>query len=106
LTQSDIIVEKNTTHTITDTDIMASTTSEYAKFQVFTLVAPPIKGHLEFNGVILSAGDTFNQKEISRGNITYTNTEASSFSDEFKVDIVNKEKGWLPNQIIKIREVI
>lgn len=105
LTQSDIIVEKNTTHTITDKDIMASTTTEYAKFQVFTLVVPPIKGHLEFNGAILSAGDTFNQKEISRGNITYTNTETSSFSDEFKVDIVNKEKGWLPNQTVKIREV-
>jgi len=105
LIHSDIIVEKNTTYTITDTDIMASTASEVAKFQVFTLVVPPIKGYLEFNGAILSAGDTFNQKEISRGNITYTNTETSSFSDEFKVDILNKEKGWLPNQIIKIREV-
>jgi subtilisin-like proprotein convertase family protein len=105
LTHSEIIVDKNSTHKLTASDILASTESESLINQVFTLISLPSKGYLEKNGITLSLGDTFNQKEVTRGAISYVNTELSAFRDEFKVDLTNQAKGWLPNQIIKIREV-
>ena len=105
LTHSEIIVDKNSTHKLTASDILASTESESLISQVFTLISLPSKGYLEKNGITLSLGDTFNQKEVTRGAISYVNTELSAFRDEFKVDLTNQAKGWLPNQTIKIREV-
>ena len=105
LTHSEIIVDKNSTHKLTALDILASTESEPLISQVFTLISLPSKGYLEKNGITLSLGDTFNQKEVTRGAISYVNTELSAFRDEFKVDLTNQAKGWLPNQTIKIREV-
>jgi subtilisin-like proprotein convertase family protein len=102
LTHSDIIVEQNSTYTITSGDIEATTSSESPSEQIFTLTTLPEKGSLELNGTVLSVGDQFNQNELSSGLINFTNTQINSFNDEFKVDVTNGANGWLPNNIIKI----
>ena len=101
---SDIIVEKNTSYTISDENMLATTEGEFAGTQVYTLVTLPQKGFLEYEGVVLVVGDTFVQKNLSKGALKFINTQDSSFSDEFKVDIVNAAKGWLPDNTISIRE--
>jgi len=103
LTRSEIVVDKNTTHTISSDEIKGTTTSELSNIE-FKLITTPLKGHIEKQGVILSVGDVFSQRQITRGFITYVNTELNSFNDEFKVDLISATKGWLPNQTIKIRE--
>jgi hypothetical protein len=64
----------------------------------------PNKGALKKEAVVLNAGDTFTQADITSGKITFTNSETGSFRDQFKVDIINAAKGWLPNQVIMIEE--
>jgi subtilisin-like proprotein convertase family protein len=103
LINSEITVDKNTTHTITNDEVKGTTTSELSNI-TFRLITTPSKGHIEKQGVILSVGDVFDQNQIRRGFITYVNTETSSFSDEFKVDLTSVLRGWLPNQTIHIRE--
>ena len=103
LTHSEIVVDKNTTHTISSDEIKGTTTSELSNIE-FKLITTPLKGRIEKQGVILSAGDVFTQRQIALGFITYVNTEVNSFNDEFKVDLISVTKGWLPNQTIKIRE--
>jgi len=104
LTHSDIIVNRNSSYTITNADIEATTSSESANEQIFTLTTLPERGNLEMNGIVLSVGDQFNQNELTSGLITYTNAIRDSFIDEFKVDVTNGTNGWLPNNTIKIRE--
>jgi subtilisin-like proprotein convertase family protein len=101
---SDIIVDKNTTYTITSDDISASTAGDTEANQIFTLITLPEKGHLEIRGEVLSVGDQFSQQKVRAGFVKYINAETNSFSDEFKVDVTNSSKGWLPNNTIKIRE--
>jgi subtilisin-like proprotein convertase family protein len=103
LTHSEIVVDKNTTHTISSDEIKGTTTSELSNIE-FKLITTPKKGRIEKQGVVLSAGDVFTQRQIALGFITYVNTEVNSFNDEFKVDLISVTKGWLPNQTIKIRE--
>ena len=103
LTHSEIVVDKNTTHTISSDEIKGTTTSELSNID-FKLITTPLKGRIEKQGVVLSAGDVFTQRQIALGFITYVNTEVNSFNDEFKVDLISVTKGWLPNQTIKIRE--
>ena len=103
LINSEVVVDKNSIHTITDDEIKGSTSSELSNIK-FKLITTPSKGHIENQGEVLSVGDVFNQRQIKRGFITYVNTETSSFRDEFKVDLIDDTRGWLPNQTIKIRE--
>jgi len=104
LNHSEIVVDRNSTYNILDSDMLASTESERSDKQIYTLVGLPTMGHLEKRGEILSLGDTFNQKEVSRGAISYVNSMENAFNDEFKVDLINEAKGWLANQTINIRE--
>jgi subtilisin-like proprotein convertase family protein len=101
---SDIIVEKNTSHTISAENMLATTAGEFSSAQIYTLVTLPEKGFLEYEGTILSVGDTFVQKKLQGGALKYINTQDAAFSDEFKVDVVNAAKGWLPDNTVSIRE--
>jgi subtilisin-like proprotein convertase family protein len=101
---SDIIVEKNTSYTISVENMFATTEGEFSSTQVYTLVTLPQKGFLEYEGITLSVGDTFIQKKLQRGALKYINTQDTAFSDEFKVDVVNAAKGWLPDNTVSIRE--
>jgi len=101
---SDIIVDKNTSHTISAENMLATSVGGFASGQVYTLVTLPQKGFLEYEGTILSVGDTFVQKKLTKGALKYINTQDTSFSDEFKVDVVNAAKGWLPDNTVNIRE--
>jgi subtilisin-like proprotein convertase family protein len=104
LVHSDIIVDRNSTYTLSSADISASTIDDTDINQVLTLVSLPTKGYLEIRGTKLALGDQFDQQKISRGFVNYINTEINSFDDEFIVDVTNSSKGWLPNNTIKIKE--
>ena len=103
LINSEITVDKNTTHTITNDEVKGTTVSELSNIK-YTLITIPSKGSIRNQGVDLSVGDEFDQSQIRRGFITYKNSQTSSFSDEFKVDLTSAMKGWLPNQTIHIKE--
>jgi hypothetical protein len=103
LQHSDIVVNKNTSYTITNANMIA-TSDEGGFLHIYTLLSVPNKGSLELNGVTLSIGDTFRQKEVGRGSLKYVNTQTASFDDEFMVDVINGAQGWLSGNIIKIAE--
>jgi subtilisin-like proprotein convertase family protein len=92
----------NSTYTFLSSDIEATTTTETAAQQVYTVVIMPTVGTLENNAVIMAVGDTFTQDDVNTGKITYVNTENSAYADQFKVDIQNAANGWLANQIITL----
>ena len=95
-------VAANGTDIIQTTDIEASTASETAAQQVYTIVTLPTKGSITKSGVTMTAGNTFTQEDVDLGNVAYVNTQTSLFTDSFKIDITNSVNGWLPNQVINI----
>ena len=99
-----IKLDAGSTYTITTANMEATTASETAEQQIFTLVEQPIKGQLQKEGTTLNVGDTFTQEDITANKITFVNTQATSFADQFRVDITNAANGWLANQIITIEE--
>ncbi len=101
---SSLVLGGNSNYVITTANMSASTASETDEQQIYTLVEVTKKGALQKEGTTLNAGDTFTQADIASGKITFTNTETTSFTDQFKVDITNGASGWLPNQIIIIEE--
>lgn len=101
-TNNNVDIIANGSYTFKNTDILASTDSETAADQVYTLVLLPTKGNLEKNGVVLGLGDTFTQAEVDGGLIAFDNNQTELFSDSFKVDISNAANGWLPNQTINM----
>jgi len=92
----------NSTYTTVTGDIEATTASETAVQQAYTLTELPTKGILLKNAIALAIGDSFTQDDVNTSKITYTNTETITFVDQFKVDISNAASGWLPNQIVPI----
>jgi subtilisin-like proprotein convertase family protein len=102
LTNNGFDAPLNSTYTFLSTDIEATSASETAVQQVYTVLVLPIIGVLEKNATSMSVGDTFTQDDVNTGKITYTNTETGAYSDQFKVDIKNAANGWLANQIITL----
>jgi subtilisin-like proprotein convertase family protein len=92
----------NSTYTFLSSDIEATTASETASQQVYTVVVLPTVGVLELNGSPMNVGDTYTQDDVNTGKVTFSNTENSTFLDQFKVDIQNAANGWLPNQVITL----
>lgn len=101
-TSSVIEAIPNSTETITANHMQATTDSETDDQQLYTLVVAPANGSLTKNGNQMQAGDTFTQADINAGDIAYENAQIATFSDEFKVDILNSGNGWLPNQVVSV----
>ncbi|MGJ8744214.1 S8 family serine peptidase [Polaribacter sp.] len=101
---SELMLAGNASYTITNSSMLASSTSETEEQQVYTLVEKTVKGALQKDGVVLNVGDTFTQADITANKIVFVNSETISFTDSFKVDITNAAKGWLSNQEITITE--
>ena len=99
---STISITANGSTVFTGSDMAASTDSETADQQTYTIVVAPTKGEIIKNGVALSTGGTFTQADIDAGNVAYSNTQTSLFNDLFKVDITNSLNGWLANQEINL----
>mgnify|MGYP001041512204 FL=1 len=99
---STISITANGTTVFTGSDMTASSDSETAEQQTYTIVVAPTKGEIIKNGVALSTGGTFTQADIDAGNVAYSNTQTSLFNDQFKVDITNSLNGWLANQEINL----
>lgn len=92
----------NTNVVLTSTHMEATTASETPDQQVYTLVVAPTMGSINKNGTAMVAGDTFTQADVNAGNISFSNTQTSSFNDEFKVGIMNAANGWLGNQTMNV----
>ena len=90
----------NGTYTFLSTDIEATSASETATQQMYTVVELPTVGILKMNSVAMNVGDTFTQDDVNTGKITYSNTETVVYDDQFIVDIQNAANGWLGNQAI------
>ena len=97
-----INVVANGSYTFQTTDIEASSTTETAAQQLYTIIALPSVGNIILNSTNVSIGDTFTQEDVNLGNVAFINTETALFSDSFKVDITNAINGWLPNQNISL----
>lgn len=95
-------VSANGTDIIQTTDIEATTASETAAQQVYTVVTLPTKGTITNSGATMVVGDTFTQEDVDLGNIAYVNTQTTLFTDSFKVDINNGVNGWLPSQEVNL----
>ena len=101
-TSNPISVTANQSTVFTSSDMSATTASETASQQVYTIVMLPTMGVITKNGSDLSIGETFTQADVDAGIVAYSNTQTVLFSDSFKVDITNSLNGWLPNQEINI----
>ena len=97
-----VSVSANQSTVFTTSDMSATTASETASQQVYTIVMSPTMGVITKNGSDLSIGGTFTQADVDAGVIAYSNTQTVLFSDSFKVDITNSLNGWLPNQEVSI----
>lgn len=99
-------VDINSTYTTVTGDIEATTASETAAQQTYTLIELPTMGYLQLNSSTLTVGDTFSQDDVNTGKITFINTEIAAFTDDFLVNISNGASGWLPNQTIMINAAV
>tara|TARA_R110001632_G_scaffold140060_1_gene255924 strand:+ start:31590 stop:34892 length:3303 start_codon:yes stop_codon:yes gene_type:complete len=101
-TNNNIDLAASSIDVITASDIEATTASETASQQTYTLVILPTKGTVTKNGVDLAVGGTFTQEDVNLGNVAFVNTQTTLFTDSFTVDITNSENGWLPAQVINL----
>ena len=101
---TDIVLGGSASYTITTDNMNASSDSETDEEQVYTLVVKPNLGSLEKESTLLAVGDTFSQADINSGKIKFVNTQTTTFTDQFVVDIKNSANGWLGNQTISIQE--
>ena len=99
---STVNVSANSSTTFIASDMTATTASETALQQVYTIVVAPTKGVITKNGAILAVGGTYTQADVDSGIIGYTNTQTVLFTDSFTVDITNSLNGWLPNQVVNL----
>ena len=97
-----VSVTANQSTALSSSDMLATSDSETASQQVYTIVMVPTMGVITKNGSDLSIGGTFTQADVDAGIIAYSNTQTVLFSDSFKVDITNSLNGWLPNQQVNI----
>ncbi|MGV6845977.1 MAG: T9SS type A sorting domain-containing protein, partial [Lutibacter sp.] len=93
-------VGSNSTYTIAQTDVEATSAGSTAAQQQFMVTSLPQKGTVKKQNVALNLGDTFTQNDINSNKIAYTNTSSVSASDSFKVDITNATGGFLADQQI------
>ena len=101
-TSNSVSVTTNQSTVFTSSDMLATSDSETASQQLYTIVVAPTKGVITKNGSNLAVGGTFTQADVDAGVVAYANTQTTLFSDSFKVDITNSLNGWLPNQEVNI----
>lgn len=102
LTSNVINVVATSTSVLTNADLNATSTAQTDLQQTYTLLETPILGNLKKNGTNLTVGNTFTQKDINDGIISYTNTESTTTSTTFKVDVKNANNGWVPSRTVTI----
>ena len=102
LTSNAINVVATSTSVVTNADLNATSTAQTDLQQTYTLLEAPVLGNLKKNGISLIVGNTFTQKDINDGMISYTNTESTTTSTTFKVDVKNANNGWVPSRTVTI----
>ena len=102
LTSNTLNVVATSTTILSNSDLSATSTAQTDLQQTYTLLETPILGNLKKNGTNLVVGNIFTQKDINDGIITYTNTESTTTSTTFKVDVKNANNGWIPSRTVTI----
>lgn len=102
LISNTINVVATSTSVVSNFDLNATSTAQMDLQQTYTLLEAPLLGNLKKNGTNLIAGNTFTQKDINDGIISYTNTESTTTSTIFKVDVKNVNNGWVPSRTVII----
>ena len=92
LVNNGLTVLKQTTTTLTSAQLSA-TANDPASSLVYTLVAVPTNGTLQFNGLDMSSNDQFTQNDINTGIVAYNNTSLSAGSDSFTFTISDGDGG-------------
>ena len=105
LTTNALNVVATSTSVITSADINATSTAQTDLQQTYTLVQAPVLGNLKKNGTNLIAGNTFTQKDINDGIITYVNTEVTSTTTSFKIEVKNISNGWVGGRLVSVNVV-
>lgn len=90
------------TSVLSNSDLNATFSAQTDLQQTYTLLEAPLLRNLKKNGTNLIAGNTFTQKDIIDGIISYTNTESTTTSTIFKVDVKNVNNGWVPSRTVII----
>ena len=75
-----INVTANGASVFTTSDIEASTPSQTAVQQVYTIVTLPIKGSITKNGATMIVGETYTQADVNSGIMGYTNSQTTLFT--------------------------
>jgi len=105
LTSNVMNVVATSTAVVTNADLNATSTAQTDVQQTYTLLETPGLGNLKKNGTNLIVGGTFTQKDINDGIISYSNTESTTTSTTFKVDVKNATNGWVPSRTVTINIV-
>ena len=105
LTSNTINVVATSTSVITSADLNATSTAQTDLQQTYTLLELPSLGNLKKNGTNLIVGNTFTQKDINDGIVSFTNTEVTTTSTTFKIDVKNASNGWVPSRTVTINIV-
>ncbi len=90
----------NSTYTIAQTDVEATSIGSTAAEQQFMVTELPQKGIIKLNNIDLAIGGLFTQEDINTSKLAYSNTSSVSVTDFFKVDITNATGGFLAAQQI------
>ena len=102
LTNNTISVVATSNSVVTNSDLNATSTAQTDLQQTYTLLEVPVLGNLKRNGVNLVLGNTFTQKDINDGIVSYSNTESTTTATTFKVDVKNAVNGWVPSRTITV----
>ena len=105
LTTNTLNVVATSTSVITSADINTTSTSQTDLQQTYTLVEAPALGNLKKNGTNLLDGNTFTQKDINDGIITYVNTQVTSTTTSFKIEVKNISNGWVGGRVVSVNIV-
>lgn len=98
----DLVIPSGGTGTIGSNNLMASSPTNSAAQISYILLTLPSEGTLTFNGTDALVGTAFTQEDINNNLISYTNTNLSATSDEFRFDIVTSDGGWIHNEPFNI----
>ncbi len=82
------------TKAISNQDLLAQDPDNSAQELVFTVVSIPSYGNLLLNGVVLSVGKTFTQKDIDDNKLSYIHTGNNPIIDEFSYTVNDGTGGW------------
>lgn len=94
-TTTDLILPQGTTATITNANMLATTSGDTPNELVYTVTSLPENGILILNGSPLVLGSTFTQADINANVLSYTHNGNDATTDYFNFSLQNDDEGLL-----------